>query len=292
MTADGAATVEALRAELARAKEQARLGNAAALKAAEELQAEKAAHGESRDKMAKMAIELKAAADRCRVLEKENLAKASDLEKAAATRKDIRSAMRAKKEELREAGDIVAGKSFMLRRKFGDPRYAPLDRLWSSEDVYMDLAASAADAAKYFQGQTDREVDQLFWRQFHSPERPLSLTDQLAEWAELNRLSGLSMRSVVDQLWPERSKPNSYFSLVQQFLDVVPRINAMKRSACIEGARMAFARVKAYWVEMDATTVAARDSAIGRRAAEHYFEEVLEGARLIETQCSKNIMFE
>ena len=161
MTADGAATVEALRAELARAKEQARLGNAAALKAAEELQAEKAAHGESRDKMA---IELKAAADRCRVLEKENQAKASDLEKAAATKKDLRSAMRAKKEELREAGDIVAGKSFMLRRKFGDPRYAPLDRLWSSEDVYMDLAASAADAAKYFQGQTDREVDQLFWR--------------------------------------------------------------------------------------------------------------------------------
>ena len=284
--------METLRAELARAKEQARSSNAAALKAAEELKAEKAAHGESRDKMAKMAIELKAAADRCRVLEKENQAKASDLEKAAATRKDLRSAMRAKKEELREAGDIVAGKSFMLRRKFGDPRYAPLDRLWSSEDVYMDLAASAADAAKYFQGQTDREVDQLFWTQFHSPERPLSLTDQLAEWAELNRLSGLAMRSVVDQLWPERPKPNSYFSLVQQFLDVVPRINAMKRSACIEGARMAFARVKAYWAEMDATTVAARDSAIGRRAAEHYFEEVLEGARLIETQCSKNIMFE
>ena len=55
---------------------------------------------------------------------------------------------------------------------------------------------------------------------------------------------------------------------------------------------MAFARVKAYWEEMDATTIVARDSAIGRRAAEHYFEEVLEGARLIETQCSKNIMFE
>ena len=50
---------------------------------------------------------------------------------------------------------------------------------------------------------------------------------------------------------------------------------------------MAFARAKAYWAEMDATTVAAQDSAIGRRAIEHYFEEVLEGARLIETQCSK-----
>ena len=48
---------------------------------------------------------------------------------------------------------------------------------------------------------------------------------------------------------------------------------------------MALAHVKAYWVEMDATTIAARDSSIGRMAAEHYFEEVLEGARLIETQC-------
>ena len=155
----------------------------------------------------------------------------------------------------------------------------------------MDLAASAADAAKYFQGQTDREVDQLFWKQFLSPERPLSLMDQLAQWAELNRLSGLAMRSVVDQLWPERPKPNSY-SLVGQFLGAVPCINAMKRSACIEGSWMALAHVKAYWVEMDATTVAAQGSAIGRVAAEHYFEEVLEGARLIEAQCSKNIMFE
>ena len=215
MTEDGAATVETLRAELARAKEQARLGNAAALKAAEELRAEKAAHGESRDKMAKMAIELKAAADRCRVLEKENQAKASDLEKVAATGKDLRSAMRAKKEELREAGDIAAGKPFMLRRKFRDPRYAPLDRLWSSADAYMDLAASAADAAKYFQGQTDHEVDKLFWSQFNVPERSLHLTDQLAEWAKLNRLSGLAMRSVVDHLWSEKPKPNSYFSLVQ-----------------------------------------------------------------------------
>ena len=37
--ADSAVAVETLQAELARAKEQARLGNAAALKAAEELQA-------------------------------------------------------------------------------------------------------------------------------------------------------------------------------------------------------------------------------------------------------------
>ena len=100
------------------------------------------------------------------------------------------------------------------------------------------------------------------------------------------------MRSIVDQLWPEKPKPNNYFSLVQQFLGAVSRINAMKRSACIEGSRMALSRVKGYWAEMDATTVAAQGSAIGRVAAEHYFEEVFEGAHLIEAQCSKNIMFE
>ena len=40
MTADGAAAVETLRAELAQAKEQARWSDVAALKAAEELRAE------------------------------------------------------------------------------------------------------------------------------------------------------------------------------------------------------------------------------------------------------------
>ena len=66
----------------------------------------------------------------------------------------------------------------------------------------------------------------------------------------------------------------------------------MKRSACIEGARMALARVKAYWAEMVAATVATQGSAIGRVAAEHYFQEVLQSARLIETQCSKDVIFE
>ena len=79
--------METLRAELARAKEQARISNAVALKAVEELKAEKAAHCESQENMAKMAVELKDTADRCRVLEKENRAKAMDLEKATMAEK-------------------------------------------------------------------------------------------------------------------------------------------------------------------------------------------------------------
>ena len=131
--------METLRTELARAKEQARSSNAAALQAAEELRAEQAAHCESKEKMAKMAVKLKDIADRFQLLKEENRAKATDLEKATMATKDTRSAMRAKEEELRQAGDIVAAKPFMLWMKFGDPRYAPLDRLWSSADAYRSL---------------------------------------------------------------------------------------------------------------------------------------------------------
>ena len=143
----------------------------------------------------------------------------------------------------------------------------------------------------HFRSQKDHEMEELFWSQFHSPERPLPLSDRLVEWAELNRLSGLAMTDVVTHLWPKSPKPKSYFGLLQQFLGAVPHIDAMKRSACIEGARMALARVKTYWAEMEATAIATQSSAVGRVSAEHYFEEVLEGARLIEAQCSKNIMF-
>ena len=68
--ADGAAAMEGLRAELARAKDQARKSDAAALKAAEELKAEKAAHCRSREEMAVMAVKLKDATDRYDVLER------------------------------------------------------------------------------------------------------------------------------------------------------------------------------------------------------------------------------
>ena len=73
--------METLRVELARAKEQARRSDAAALKAVEELRAEKAAHRQSEDKIAKMAIELKDAVDRYELLERESQTKTADWRK-------------------------------------------------------------------------------------------------------------------------------------------------------------------------------------------------------------------
>ena len=97
-----------------------------------------------------MAVKLKNATDRCKLLEKEYRVAQKDLEKVTAEAKDTRSAMRAMKEELCQAGDIMAGKPYMLRMKFGDPKYVPLDRQWSAENAYLDLAASAADATEHF----------------------------------------------------------------------------------------------------------------------------------------------
>ena len=124
LNADGATAMEDLRAELARAKEQARRSDAAASKAVEELKAEKAAHCRSREEMAGMAVKLKDATDRYEVLERERQAEQEDLKKATAEAKDARSAMRAIKEELRQAEDIAAEKPFLLRRKFTDQKYA------------------------------------------------------------------------------------------------------------------------------------------------------------------------
>ena len=105
------------------------------MKAAEELKAERAAHRQSEDKIANMALELQNAASRYELLERENQTKTADLKKALQAAMETRSETRATREELRQAGDIGAGKPFLLRTKFGNPKYAPLDQLWSSSDA-------------------------------------------------------------------------------------------------------------------------------------------------------------
>ena len=121
---------------------------------------------------------MKDATDCYELLERESQTKMADLEKAMVAVKETRSKIRTVKEELRQAGDITAGKPFLLRTKFGDPKYALLDQLWSPADAYLDLAASAADATKFFKDQKDHEVERLFWSQFSTPTRPLLLNEK------------------------------------------------------------------------------------------------------------------
>ena len=61
-----------------------------------------------------MAVELKDVADHYQLLEEESRARATDLEKAMVVAKEARSKIRATKEELHQAANIVAGKPFLL----------------------------------------------------------------------------------------------------------------------------------------------------------------------------------
>lgn len=294
ITADGAATVETLRAELARAKERARVSNAAAKKAAADLKAEQATRRECEEKISTIERQLKDATGKCKSLKEDNKAKAAKLDKALQKAREARSESRAAREEIRQAGEIAAGKPFLLHTKFVDPKYALLNQLWSSPDALMDLPKSVSDAAHFFQAQEGHAAEKLFWSQFNVPRRPSLLNKQMAQWAELHKMSVAAMKDVVVQLWPAEPIPNSYFGLVQRLVDAVSRIDAVKRSTRIEGARMAFARVKMYWAKMKPTDVASKGPPGGKdhRTPEHYLGDVLEGARLIEGQCSKDIMFE
>ena len=61
-----------------------------------------------------MALELKSAASRCELLEKENETKTAELDKALREAREAQSESRAAREEIRQAGEIVAGKPFLL----------------------------------------------------------------------------------------------------------------------------------------------------------------------------------
>ena len=74
----------------------------------------------------------------------------------------------------------------------------------------------------------------------------------------------------------------------------MPRIDAVKWSVGIEGAQRAFAHVKVHRAKMKAVFVAVEGPPEGKdhRTPECYLNDVLKGARLIEGQCSKDIIFE
>ena len=169
-----------------------------------------------------------------------------------------------------------------------------LTRVWSSPGAFVDLPRSDADAVQFFRAQEWNTTEKPFWSQFLALERPALLNNQMMQLSELHRMSGLAMKDIIVWLWPVEPIPSSYFGLVKRLPDALPRVEAVKCSACIEGARMAFARVKMHWAKMKATVVATEGPPEGKdhRKPERYFDDVLEGARILEGQCSKDIMFE
>ena len=120
------------------------------------------------------------------------------------------------------------------------------------------------------------------------------MNNQMKQLSELHRMYGLAMKDIIVRLWPAEPISSSYFGFMRQLVDALPRVEAVKRSACIEGARMTFAHVKTHWPKMKAADVAITGPPEGQdhRKLERYFENVLAGAQIVASQCSKNVMFE
>ena len=57
---------------------------------------------------------------------------------------------------------------------------------------------------------------------------------------------------------------------------------------------MTFSRVKVQWAKMNAVKLATEGPPVGKehRTPERYFDDVLEGSRIVEGQCAKDIIFE
>ena len=117
--------------------------------------------------------------------------------------------------------------------------------------------------------------------------------DQLKQLVELHQAAELAMKDLVVRLWPAEPIPTSYFGLVKRVVGACPRLDAIKRSVYIEGARMAFARAKVHWGRLDAEKLMTEGLPKGKehRKPDLYYEGVLKGARLVADKCAKDIIF-
>jgi hypothetical protein len=111
---------------------------------------------------------------------------------------------------------------------------------------------------------------------------------------ELHQMAESAMKDVCVWLWPTEPLPSSYFGLVQKMRNAVLRVDVVKRSVCIEGARMAFARTMVHWLKIKPAEMATGPPPPGKehRCTEQYFPVVMDGARAIEAQCAKDGIYE
>ena len=169
-----------------------------------------------------------------------------------------------------------------------------LTRIWSSPGTFADLPRSISDAAEFYRAEEGRLTEKLFWSQYIGTEHPMPLSDQLKQLVELHKAAEQAMKDFIVRLWPGKPLPSSYFGLVKRLVSACPRLEVIKRSVCIEGARRAFARAKVQWAKMDAEKLVTEGPPKGKedRHPEKYYDSVLKGVRLVAEECAKDVIFQ
>ena len=117
--------------------------------------------------------------------------------------------------------------------------------------------------------------------------------DELKQLVELHQAAELAMKDLVIRLWPAEPVPSSYFGLVKRILGASPRLDTIKRSVYIEGARMTLAHAKVHWGKLDAEKLITEGPPEGKEhhKPELYYEGLMKGARLAADKCTKDNIF-
>ncbi|XBI01253.1 hypothetical protein VPH35_130073 [Triticum aestivum] len=237
--------------------------------------------------------ELQEAVRRCETLEQSLTDKESKLTKARQAAHDARGEAQGALQDIQRARKIVEGKAFSMQSKYVKERFLLLTRIRSSLGAFVDLPRSVSDAAQFYRAKEASSTEKLFWSQYLAPEHPAPFIDQLKQLVELHRAAELAMKDLIIRLWPTEEIPSSYFGLMKRLVSACPQLDAIKRSVCIEGVRMAFARAKVHSVKMDAVKLMTEGPPAGKEHCkpELYYDSVLEGSRLVVEKCAKDIIF-
>ena len=137
-----------------------------------------------------------------------------------------------------------------MQRKYVKKGFLLLTQIWISPGAFADLPCSISDAAQFYRVEEKKSVEKQLWLQYLASNYPVPFVDQLKQLIELHQAAELAMKDLIVRLWPAEPIPSSYFGLVKWLVSACPRLEVIKRSVCMEGARMAFARAKVHLVSL------------------------------------------
>ena len=242
----------------------------------------------------KVRQELQALMEKHESLELDSKTRASELAVAIENAKSAKAESQKTLQELDEVKKIAAGKAFFMQSKHINVSYLLLTRIRSSPGVFVDLPRSVSNAAAFYRAEEGSSTEKVFWSQYAEAGHPVPQSDRLKQLVELHKAAEQAMQGLLVRLWTGEALPGSCFGLVRRLVEACPRLEDIKRSVCIEGARRALARAKVHWGKLGAEKLVKDGPPPGKehRKPENYYKDVLKGACLVADECSRDVIFE
>ena len=141
---------------------------------------------------------------------------------------------------------IAAGKAFFMQSKHMKVNYLLLTRVRSSPGAFADLPRSVSDAAAFYRAEEGSSTEKVLRSQYAEAGHSVPSSNQLKHLVDLHKVAEQAMKGLIVRLWTGEALPGSYFGLVRRLVEACPRLEVIKRSVCIEGARRTLARAKVH----------------------------------------------